>query len=81
MIIMIADDSFNFHSLSPTIMFVFKWSMIVDDSSQNHVMRSRSHKQTRRLATLVAFEIKVKKLQVEDTQAYQEMMRMNCKTS
>ena len=75
---MIADDSFNFYSLSPTIMFVFKWSMIVDDSSQNHVMRSRSHKQTRRLATLVAFEIK---LQVEDTQAYQEMMRMNCKTS
>lgn len=54
---MIADDSFNFYSLSPTIMFVFKWSMIVDDSSQNHVMRSRSHKQTRRLATLVAFEI------------------------
>lgn len=54
---MIADDSFNFHSLSPTIMFVFKWSMIVDDSSQNQVMRSRRHKQTRRLATLVAFEI------------------------
>ena len=29
---------------------------------------------------MVTFEILIKKLQVEDTGAYQEMIRMNCKT-
>ena len=45
---MIVDDSFNFHSLSLTIMFAFKRFMKVDDSWQNKAMRSRYCKQIRR---------------------------------
>ena len=34
---MLVDDSFNYHSLSLTIMFAIKWSMIVHDSlSKSH---------------------------------------------
>ena len=42
---MIFDDSFSFHSWSLTMMFAFKRFMIVDDSRQNHAMRSRYFKQ------------------------------------
>ena len=46
-------------------------------------MRSRNCTQiwsTLRSAISVAFEILVKKLQVKDTEAYQEMMRINYET-
>ena len=42
-------------------------------------MKVRNHKQiwhALRSANLVVFEILVKKLQVEDTEAFQKMMRM-----
>ena len=64
---MIVDDSFNFHSLSLTIMFAFKRFMIVDDSWQNKAMRSRNCNQIRQAlqsAILVALEIFAKKLRV-----------------
>ena len=64
-------------------MFAFKWFMIVDDSWWNHTLRLHNSKQvfcSLRSAILVAFEILIKKLQVEDTGAYQEMIRMNYKT-
>ena len=64
---MTVDDSFNFHSLSLTIMFAFKRFMIVDDSWQNKAMRSRNCNQIRQAlqsAILVALEIFAKKLRV-----------------
>ena len=76
--VMIVDDSqlycsFNFWSLLLTIMFVFKWFMIADDSWQNHAKRSRNFKQVwdvLRLAISVAFEIFAKKLQAEDSETH-----------
>ena len=53
------------------------------DNWQNHVMKVRNHKQiwhALRSANLVVFEILVKKLQVEDTEAFQKMMRMTWET-
>ena len=63
---MTVDDSFNFHSLSLTIMFAFKRFMIVDDSWQNKAMRSRNCNQIRQAlqSAILALEIFAKKLRV-----------------
>ena len=77
----VALNFFGGPNLSLTIMFVFKRFMIVDESWQNHESRSRNCKQAwraQRSAILVAFEIFVKKLRVEE--AYQETIRMNYET-
>lgn len=42
---MVVDDSFNFHSPYLSIIFAFKWFMIVDNSWQIHAMRSLHCKQ------------------------------------
>ena len=76
----IALDFLGGLNLSLTIMFAFKRFMIANESRQNHSMRSRNCKQVLRAlrsAISVAFEILVEKLRVEDTEAYQEMKRMN----
>ena len=43
---MIVDDSFNYHSLSWTIMFAIKRSMIVHDSMSQSLIRSVKRKKT-----------------------------------
>ena len=56
--------------------------MTVDESWQNHAIRSHNCKQiwrALRSAISVAFEILDKKMRVEDTEAYQEMMAVNYK--
>ena len=76
---MTVDVSFNFQWLSLTTIFVFKQFMIVDDSWKKHAMRSHKRKKIRWTLSspiLFPFYIFVKRLRNEDTEAYQEMMKM-----
>ena len=79
--VMIADDSFNFGSLSLLIMFTFKQFIMIDDSWQNYAKRPRNCKQNApRSAISMALVILVKKLWIKDTEAYRKITRMNYKT-
>ena len=74
--VMIADDSFNFGSLSLLIMFTFKQFVIIDDSWQ----KSNCKQNAPRSAISMALVILVKKLWIKDTEAYHKITRMNYKT-
>ena len=56
--VMIVDDSFNYHSLSLTIMFAIKRSMIVHDSLSKPPIRSVKRKNYHELSLTIMFAIK-----------------------
>ena len=66
-----------------TFIHIIDYQVCVQTVHDSHPMRSRNCTQiwsTLRSAISVAFEILVKKLQVKDTEAYQEMTRINYQT-
>ena len=63
---MIVDDSFNYHSLSLTIMFAIKRSMIVHDSLSKPPIRSVKRKNYHELSLTIMFAIK-RSMKVHDS--------------